>query len=100
MKAYSRPDISIEIFFLFIHYSRATYEIMARLFTVCFLSAVRAVAARCKHPFALRPGLSQEDVVRTKEITKERRASVKDKGKNEGKNTKYRPASKPFLRTP
>jgi len=35
-------------------------------------SAVRAVAARCKFPFALRPGLSQEDVVRTKEVTKER----------------------------
>jgi len=36
-----------------------------------FLSAVRAVAARCKLPFALRPGLSQEDKVRTKEITNE-----------------------------
>jgi len=33
-------------------------EIMARLCTVRFLSAVRAMAARCKHPFALRPGLS------------------------------------------
>jgi len=31
-------------------------EIMARIYTVRFLSAVRAVAARCKHPFALRPG--------------------------------------------
>jgi len=50
-----------------------------------FLSAVRAVAARCKLPFALRPGLSQEDVIRTKETTKERRASVKDKGKDERK---------------
>jgi len=29
-------------------------------------------AARCKLPFALRPGPSQEDVRRTKEITKER----------------------------
>jgi len=38
-------------FFLFIHYSRATYQTMARLFTVRFLSAVRAVAARCKRPF-------------------------------------------------
>ena len=37
-------------------------EIMARLCTVRFLSAVRAVAARCKHPFALRPGLSPESV--------------------------------------
>ena len=47
-------------------------QIMARLSTVCFLSAVRAVAARCKRPFALRPGLSQEDVNRTKGITKEK----------------------------
>jgi len=45
---------------------------MARLCTVRFLSAVRAVAARCKRPFALRPGLSQEDMIRTKEITNER----------------------------
>jgi len=42
---------------------------MARLCTVRFLSAVRAVAAHCKHPFALRPGLSRETVTRTKEIT-------------------------------
>ena len=42
---------------------------MARLYTVRFLSAVRAVAAHCKRPFALRPGLSQENVMRTKEIT-------------------------------
>jgi len=86
------PDIIYDFFyfFLFIHYSHATYQIMARLCTVRFLSAVRAVAARCKLPSALRPGLSQEDVVRTKEITKERRTSVKDKGKNEGKNTAQR----------
>jgi len=74
-------------FFLLIHYSRATYQIMARLFTVRFLSAVRAMAARCKRPFALRPGLSQEDVKRTKGITKERRASVKDKRDGRRKNT-------------
>jgi len=30
------------------------------------------MAARCKLPFALRPGLSPDDVMRTKEITKER----------------------------
>ena len=36
---------------------------MARLFTVRLLSAVRVVAARCKHPFALCPGLSQEEGV-------------------------------------
>jgi len=46
---------------------------MARLCTVRFLSAVRAVAARRKLPFALRPGLSQEEVRRTKEMTKEQR---------------------------
>jgi len=33
------------LFFLFIHYSHATYQIMARLSTVRFLSAVRAVQA-------------------------------------------------------
>jgi len=43
---------------------------MTRSCTVCFMSAVRAVAARCKLPFALHPGLSQDEVVRTKEITK------------------------------
>jgi len=45
---------------------------MARFCTVRFLSAVRAVAARWKLPFALRPGLSQENEVCTNEITKER----------------------------
>jgi hypothetical protein len=35
-----------------------------------FPVAVRAVAARCKLPFAIRPGLSQE---RTNEMTNERR---------------------------
>jgi len=34
-----------------------------RTFYPFFPSAVRAVAARCKLPFALRPGLSQERVV-------------------------------------
>jgi len=33
-----------------------------RTFCPIFLSAVRAVAARCKLPFALHPGLSQERV--------------------------------------
>jgi len=50
---------------------------MARLCTVRFLSAVRAVAARCKLPFALRPGLSQEDMMRTKKITRERKNKKK-----------------------
>jgi len=33
-------------------------------------------------------------------FTKERRASMKDKRKKEGKSTKYLPTSKPFLRIP
>jgi len=36
------------------------YRSWRRTFCPVFLSAVRAVAARCKLPFALRPGLSQE----------------------------------------
>jgi len=98
----SRSTPRAVIFFLFIQYSRATYQIVARLFTVRFLSAVRAVffcliilafdlgrswrrtfcpvflsavrtvAARCKHPIALRPGLSQEKVDASKEIDKEK----------------------------
>jgi len=44
---------------------------MAGLCTVRFLSTVRAVVARCKYPFVIRPGPSQEDVMRTKGITKE-----------------------------
>jgi len=86
-------------FFLFIHYSHATYEIMARLCTVRFLSAVRAVAARCKHPFCPPP----RPVPRAHQGNYKReegRASVEDKGKNEGKNTGHRPAPKLFLRTP
>ena len=71
-------------------------EIMARVYTVRFLSAVRAAAARCKHPFALRPGLSHEDVMRTKGITKERK-----KGERDGPRKKHRKAPpNPFLRTP
>ena len=41
-----------------------------------FQSAVRAMAARCKLPFALRPGLSQEDMKRTKRKTKERTREI------------------------
>ena len=37
---------------------------MAAYILPSFLSAVRAMAARCKLPFAFRPGLSQEDKVR------------------------------------
>jgi len=49
---------------------------MAGLCTVRFLSAVRTVAARCKLPIALRPGLSQEDMIRTKEMTKEKEEAL------------------------
>jgi len=49
---------------------------MARICTVRFLSAVCAAAARRKLPFALRPGLSQEEVMHTKEMTR-RRALVR-----------------------
>jgi len=75
----------MHVFFCFNRYSHATYldhgEIMYSPFPVrCPLSAVSAVAACCKLPFALRPGRSQKDEMRTKEITKERvRASVRDK---------------------
>jgi len=54
-------------------------EIMARLCTVRFLPAVHAVAARCKHPFALRSGPSREDETRAKKITKQR-TKERDKG--------------------
>jgi len=40
------------------------------MFCPVFLSAVPAVAARCKLPFALGPGLSQERVTVSKEINK------------------------------
>ena len=65
----------------------------------CLLSAQwRHVASS---PFALRPGLSREDVKRTKGSTKEREASVTDQGKKKGKQQKRnRPASTPPLRTP
>jgi len=36
-----------------------------------FPAAVRAMAVRCKLSFAIRPGLSQEDIRRTKEIANE-----------------------------
>ena len=36
------------------------------------------MAARCKLPFALRPGLSQEDVMRINEITKETKPSGRE----------------------
>jgi len=43
-------------------------RIWQRTFYPSFPSAIRTVAARCKLPFALRPDLSQEDKIRTKEL--------------------------------
>jgi len=40
------------------------------------------VAARCELPFALRPGLSQEEVMRTKEMTKEKKREQGKKKEN------------------
>jgi hypothetical protein len=61
--------------FLFSHYSHATYVDRGEIRTVRFPSAVRAKAARCKLPFALRQGLSQESK------SAPRRLQRKDKGK-------------------
>jgi len=83
-------------FFLVVRCSHATYLIVARLCTVRFLSAVRAVAARRKLPSdpPPGPGLSQEThVVRTKEITKER-----PNGKD--KRNRLSIYLSPLLRTP
>jgi len=61
-RAYLAHHVILQLVaFLFIHYSHTTYQVIAGLCTIRFLSAVRAVAVRCKHPFAFRPGLSPED---------------------------------------
>jgi len=92
-----RPDSFFFFFFFCLFITRMRpMEIMARVYTVRFLSAVRAVAARFKHPFALRPGLSHEDVMRTKGITKEKERSERD-----GPRKEHRKAPpNPLLRTP
>jgi len=59
----------------------------------CPLSARWRLVANT--PFALRPGLSHEDVMRTNGITKEREASVTVEGKTKGRKT----PPTPFLRT-
>jgi len=71
-------------------------EIMARIYTVRILSAVRAVAARYKRPFVLRPGLFHEDVIRTKGTTKERKRSERDRPRKERRKA----PPNPFLQTP
>jgi len=45
----------------------------------------RAVAARCKLPFVLRPGLSHEDEMRTKEIPMEKSPNESERQKKETK---------------
>jgi len=74
-------------------------EIMTRLCTVRSLSAVRAVAAHCKHPFALRPGLSHEDDrTRTKEMTQGKGGLLPTYEMTKEKRSSA--ALTPFLRTP
>ena len=60
VRATSHDSLFLFFFSLFINRMRPM-EIMAILFAVHFLSAVRAAAARCKRPFALRPGPSRDD---------------------------------------
>jgi len=46
--------------------------IMAKNMNIPFPIRSQRTAARCKIPFALRPGLSLDDMMRTKEITNKR----------------------------
>ena len=71
---------------------------MARGYTASFLSAVRAMAAGCKLPFALHPDLSQEDKMRTREITKEKNPNERKRQKKEAKESAARPPSPCLLR--
>ena len=84
---------SFFFFFFFFVYSllACDYPIMVRLCTVRSLSAIRAVAACCKLPFAPRPGLSP-DVMRTNGITREKR---KEKNVRKKGNTPPRPYTVP-----
>jgi len=68
--------MSNAVFFCLFILAFDLYRSWRRTFCPVSLSAVRAVAARCKLPFALRPGLSQERADVPKEI---------DKGKNQRK---------------
>ena len=66
---------SVRLFFVcLIILACSLSRLWRRTFYPFFPSSVRAVAARCTLPFALRPCPSQEDVMRTKGITKEREA--------------------------
>ena len=63
-----------QFFFLFIHYSRATYlDHGGDMYSPFPVRCPRSGGSLQAPPFALRPGLSRERVVRTKEITKEKR---------------------------
>ena len=55
---------------------------MAARFLARFPDCCPREAARCKLPFALRPGLSQEDKMRTKEASQ---TKLYPKGKNKRK---------------
>jgi len=49
-------------FFCLVILAFSPSRLWRRTFSPFFPSAVRAVAARCKLPFALRPGLPREDI--------------------------------------
>ena len=61
-------------------YSHTAYLNYGGVHFVHFPSAVRAVTALCKLPFALRLGLSQ-DLLRAKEITKEKESNERERKK-------------------
>ena len=66
-----------DVFFLVLSYSHVAYPDHAAYILDRFPAAVRAMAARCKLSFALRPRLAQENddriKVKTKETTNEKR---------------------------
>jgi len=63
-----------------------------RTFYPFFASAVRVLAAHCKLPYTLHPGLSQEDKIRTKEVTKERSPNESERPREEAKESAVRPS--------
>jgi hypothetical protein len=69
--------MTVFLFFFVYSYSRAAYLDYGGVHFNRFPAAVRQMAARCKLPSALRLGLSQQRIRRTKEITKERHKAVR-----------------------
>ena len=65
-----------ELFFCLIALAFSLSRLWRRTFYPFLPSALRAVAARCKLPFAIRPGLSRE----RRERGEERRAEAKELG--------------------